>query len=441
MTGTNSDEAPPKRMRLGTRSCAECRRRKVRCNFPENSSTCENCALYSVVCQAQQRKPGETESREQDETHVLKKRLDEMETILRQMYGSMSNSALSPGRCRDSKLHWQRMTNQIVDPGGSQNSNSAPSTTTPSHSDVLEQFGHTPLVTSLKETLFLRNGSGSPDAGPRSSNHPLRLLIAGFPQKIPAKDVMVGILDATKSCWPIWPPCYHGSRKLQELDVPSVLEFISTALTSEDAAAAAKAILWLALSVFELPRTWTAQYPELSDPEAIIDIYMEQARRLLSIASERGDNIHGIEALCLEIKLNVDLGRPRKAWLGSRKALNKCLLLGFHRMNAREHKREQELWGILLHAEREASLIVGLPSSISNLNKPLLPDTESMVPLERLLYEMMVVSGSVVDRNQNQITENYARTIELDQDWEACKRLMPDDFWTLNRRQGCRLRN
>lgn len=33
-------------MRLGTKSCAECRMRKVRCNFPQNSHICEYCALH-----------------------------------------------------------------------------------------------------------------------------------------------------------------------------------------------------------------------------------------------------------------------------------------------------------------------------------------------------------------------------------------------------------
>jgi hypothetical protein len=44
-------------MRLGTKSCAECRRRKVRCVFPPNSSICHGCSLHQTPCRAQQPRP------------------------------------------------------------------------------------------------------------------------------------------------------------------------------------------------------------------------------------------------------------------------------------------------------------------------------------------------------------------------------------------------
>ncbi|KAH8127041.1 hypothetical protein ACSS6W_006204 [Trichoderma asperelloides] len=52
-----SDQRPARRMRLGTKSCAECRRRKVRCVFPQNSSICHGCSLHQTPCRAQQPRP------------------------------------------------------------------------------------------------------------------------------------------------------------------------------------------------------------------------------------------------------------------------------------------------------------------------------------------------------------------------------------------------
>ncbi|KAM0519607.1 hypothetical protein ACHAPE_003786 [Trichoderma viride] len=49
-----SDQRPGRRMRLGTKSCAECRRRKVRCVFPPNGSICHGCSLHQTPCRAQQ---------------------------------------------------------------------------------------------------------------------------------------------------------------------------------------------------------------------------------------------------------------------------------------------------------------------------------------------------------------------------------------------------
>ncbi|KAH6609823.1 n-terminal binuclear zn cluster-containing dna binding domain-containing [Trichoderma cornu-damae] len=52
-----SDQKPARRMRLGTKSCAECRRRKIRCVFPPNSSVCHGCSLHQTLCRAQQPRP------------------------------------------------------------------------------------------------------------------------------------------------------------------------------------------------------------------------------------------------------------------------------------------------------------------------------------------------------------------------------------------------
>lgn len=52
-------------MRLGTKSCAECRRRKVRCVFPQNSSVCHGCQLHQTPCRAQQPRPRDGDARSQ----------------------------------------------------------------------------------------------------------------------------------------------------------------------------------------------------------------------------------------------------------------------------------------------------------------------------------------------------------------------------------------
>ncbi|KAL7794407.1 hypothetical protein V8C37DRAFT_376546 [Trichoderma ceciliae] len=71
-----SDQRPARRMRLGTKSCAECRRRKVRCVFPPNSSVCHGCSLHQTPCRAQQprlkdgSRPGQAQVPGQLQAHV-----------------------------------------------------------------------------------------------------------------------------------------------------------------------------------------------------------------------------------------------------------------------------------------------------------------------------------------------------------------------------------
>jgi hypothetical protein len=46
---------PRRGMRKGTRSCYECRRRKVRCIFAKDCTSCESCAAKGRVCTEQKR--------------------------------------------------------------------------------------------------------------------------------------------------------------------------------------------------------------------------------------------------------------------------------------------------------------------------------------------------------------------------------------------------
>ncbi|CAM1506039.1 Fc.00g056800.m01.CDS01 [Cosmosporella sp. VM-42] len=303
---------------------------------------------------------------------------------------------------------------------------------TSSDSDALEHFSHTPLLALFNEALLLPQ-SDKVDKGHASvphvpNNHFANRLRNGFPSMIPPKDVINHILDATKSYWCIWPACFHGPQRLQEAGVQTAVDFVLTSLISGNPSLVAKALLWLALCIFELPRMSASQHPELSEPQTLIDAYMHQAGKFLSRATEHGDTIDGVEALTLVIKLNIDLGRPRKAWLSARQAVSASVLLGLHRASS-QNKRHEDLWRSVLHMEREISVVLGIPCSISNTNKSCLPTSERLLPHERLMHEMMVISGDVSLRDHSQLEANYAKTIELDQAWEGCKKLMPSEFW------------
>ncbi|KAG9601148.1 hypothetical protein KCU77_g7875, partial [Aureobasidium melanogenum] len=49
-----SEEPPAKRIRKGTKSCQECRHRKIRCIWPsDNAQVCQSCANRNRVCELQ----------------------------------------------------------------------------------------------------------------------------------------------------------------------------------------------------------------------------------------------------------------------------------------------------------------------------------------------------------------------------------------------------
>lgn len=424
-------------MRLGTRSCAECRRRKIRCVFPEEASTCEACNLHGVSCNPQQPRRNEERPPKSVGNDALKRRLDEMEAIVRRIYSAVDVNGNSPpltqahghpvalGQYSQHQDSSVSSTSYSTSPRSSSHALGASETS--DAQDTLGEFGNTPLFTLFKESLLLH---GKPATPPRPQHgHSTRHLFREIPSIIPPNHVLKQILETSRRCWGIWPPCFHGSERLQDMEVSDMHHFMLMAFNSDDTSVAAKALLWMALCIFELPLSWTRQRPELSKPDTMISALSHHARRLLATSMERGDTMDSIEALALEIKLSVDLGKPRRAWLGARQVVNAALLLGIPRMKSAESGREQDIWRTVLLWERETSLLMGLPSSISSSSKSLLPDPDGLLPLDRLMRDMAIVAGAVADRNQTDVENNYSKTIELDHEWERMKDVMPHDFW------------
>ncbi|KAL2349623.1 hypothetical protein BJ546DRAFT_867559 [Cryomyces antarcticus] len=75
-----SDGGTRKKMRKGTRSCFECRRRKTRCTFtPENPSVCAGCFARGSGCVDQERAEFDTQSLDQREN--LRERVAQLEAL------------------------------------------------------------------------------------------------------------------------------------------------------------------------------------------------------------------------------------------------------------------------------------------------------------------------------------------------------------------------
>lgn len=69
-------------MRKGTRSCYECRKRKVRCIFAKDASICERCVAGDKPCTEQRRELLQAAALETRES--LKDRVTRLEAIIRE---------------------------------------------------------------------------------------------------------------------------------------------------------------------------------------------------------------------------------------------------------------------------------------------------------------------------------------------------------------------
>ena len=100
-----ADAKSPKRMRLGTKSCVECRRRKVRCIIDRGSRECRACLLHDVPCRSQQ----SATHHEPDEP--LRDRVLELEKFVKRAYSDTSEIPLSSQpHSTETKCQFARLT-------------------------------------------------------------------------------------------------------------------------------------------------------------------------------------------------------------------------------------------------------------------------------------------------------------------------------------------
>ncbi|RGP60789.1 zn2-c6 fungal-type dna-binding domain protein [Fusarium sporotrichioides] len=435
-----SEGLHPKPMRLGTRSCAACRKRKVRCVFPAERPPCQQCILRRIPCTSQQPAASEIESLVGPSSLAderLNQRLADIERNVRDIWARLSPTDTSPslteilpgGLSTTSSMESHAGTD-MVSMAGVENATHATTPNDSSSTDKAFGFQDAPLLTLMKAasvTEALKFSSSEPTIGNKASgtvHSPEFLMLQG--------DDLLMVLAATEQYWPTWPPWQYGVLPpnlpaLQASGVKHAAQFLSRMARSSSPFIAAKVCLWLSLCIQQAPKTLQLSRCELSQ-EALLALYIQTANELLASGASMAETLDGIEARLIQQKIYLDMGRPRQAWLIVRRATDEALLLRLHQ--ATEEKaggREAAVWNQIWHLETTIALILGLPSSIP------IPDyndsgSSGYSPLRMLQYRMQSLAASIIARNQSQ-RPSYLVTMQISHKLDACRALMPDSWW------------
>ncbi|KAH7029898.1 uncharacterized protein B0I36DRAFT_412355, partial [Microdochium trichocladiopsis] len=178
-------------------------------------------------------------------------------------------------------------------------------------------------------------------------------------------------------------------------------------------------------------RNQTINDPALGAQVTTCVIHAPSRRSTLHFDWRSRESIDTAEALVLQSKLYINMGKPRKAWLCLRRAANTALLLGLHRADDRgRSQREESLWAQIWQDERFLSLSLGLPSAISNQHPSMSSSKCSFDEIHGpLRHRLCLLIGEIIERNQVS-TPDYSTTVKIDQELEQYKTLMLDDFWS-----------
>ncbi|PQE26929.1 hypothetical protein CJF31_00003651 [Rutstroemia sp. NJR-2017a BVV2] len=382
----------------------------------------------------------------------LQQRLDELESMIRRVFGAVSpnpksldvsqletqaanaiNRLQSVRTSRD-RGHEKSPNASTLAESMDSNSNRSAGTLSPDAETFEEdapllQFFKQAMIVQWDRPVLEREGA-VPTGNTRFIN-----CVAALKSLLPNHDDLTLILELTEQFWPIWsllPTKDQTSLIYQLRPVAVARKFVFELLEKSQPAVVAKGFLWLALCIQQLPRDFERQCPKLpASLKHLIASYLSGAEYLLTMDDELGGSIEGLEALGLVTKIYINMGKPRKAWVVARRGINQALLLGLHHIDDTTNQQKKRTWASFWQLDRHLSLVLGYPCAIAD-SHPSLSIEQTGGSTEALIaHKMSLIAGHIVERNQNHQKMDYFATLKIAQELEECRKVMPPQWWEI----------
>ncbi|KAL3471025.1 hypothetical protein BJX99DRAFT_263642 [Aspergillus californicus] len=428
---TNHAHSQRHRMRLGTHSCAECRRRKVRCIYAPHSNICRQCEAHCTPCHKQGARNVPASTDNGTAVEFLGERIQQLERVVGQMCMSQHIAADRSVSAGVQGFNPEQAL-QYLCPGYDK---SPGPRRTDKNDDSDEQASQLegPLLDLMQRALSIEHSvQPLPLSLPLSTPRGNRTIQALRALKLRGDDLRL-VLRMTEKYWALWPVLPPGFIQVlpppQRLDVDSAIDFINKSFESGISEVVAKGVLWLALCIQQLPSDFDPHHHDLPcSRAALLEAYLKGAEQLLEGPYNTQKDVTFLECLLLQAKIHINLGKPRKSWLTVRHAINTALLQGVQHTQGPASEKMELIWLELWSYDRQLSMFLGLPYSVPN-SHPTLSTT-----LDDKLFQYMrsigVISGLIGERNLNMTTTDSVSP-ELERELARMRDLIPAD-WTLS---------
>ncbi|KAL9091634.1 MAG: hypothetical protein Q9165_004710 [Trypethelium subeluteriae] len=413
-----ADKRPLKKMRKGTHSCFECRRRKIRCIFsPENSSVCSECFARGSKCLGQNEVDVEASSI--DNRKNLRERVAKLEALVEALSNDRTNAVHGNPQvavdAQEAASNGKTQTNPQLE---------VPPTSLPESSDaptigqnnvpllsIFDDEPHASVGSKYKTGEDILSTTNEAKQKKIKDSNTRRGLLANLPED--RTDLETSIAN-TEGWWRVTQRLFLGFCGFSMES--TMAEFADFALTSENPVILGSFLLCLATN---------GQKNE--------QMYINIVSSLIISDDDYAATIEGIECMSLIAKYYNDIGRPRRAWMTFRRAIMFSQLLGLHRSHSFSARKDTIFWH-LYEADRYLSLVLGLPHGLSDshceVNLDPNPGCEITVST-RFRRKAAVLAGKVVDRNQGVQNQSYSAALDLDQELDDLAARVNPKWWNL----------
>ncbi|KAJ5620665.1 hypothetical protein N7510_004649 [Penicillium lagena] len=408
-------EPPRKRMRKGTKSCTECRRRKIRCTSNSKvPGTCNECRLRGSTCIEQEQSPPTSVSSHQGEqTYSLRERVAHLENVVEGLVKRLDQNVPAP---KDLQTNLTPASVESDEPNLPNQMVNAP---------ILQLFD-TYLVNSQEDTSCDDRFTGVEDMSPKAQEVRSQL-IALFP---PREDIRK-IINASSKWWFVWQSNFPElCDRCRDSSTPSF---------NMAPADVAKALVCLSISVAQMAGFDFNSLKIPFNPKQFVDLCISEVDRLVIRDDDLAATLPGIECQMLLSKYYMNDGRLRKAWLGNRQPIEFAQIAGMHvstrtpRPSDALYERRLKLWCSLVTSDRSLSLILGMPYVVTDAF--ILPQVEQRLAMkdvpapEQYVLRAGIITGHMIDRSHDPAKASLSTTLKLDQDLLDAVALLPNSCY------------
>lgn len=431
--GLAEPEAKRRKVRKGTRSCWECKRRKVRCNFvSDQDSVCSGCRHRGTKCQSQEYP--EEPSAPADRSRQMGDRIVRVEALVEQLVKTVStNKQAAPP----------------LEAG----------IPTPSSSS-----SELPQTSSLHDSSPGKTPCNDEGEAWRTINplETFRILVDGSSSRYEA------ISEALFAAF----PSPGDLRILRENEAGGVVCFnqmVTTPLSVLETAGLKTSDAWcrmpdrnlhpvlIAKHMMMLATTMQSIYPfnhstvdGLSEPPLVIARRMADAARTLVTNNDQFiGTVESLQCMLFEGMYQSNWGNLRRAWLAFRRAMVVAQLMGIHKPHTHQTLKvidsetkiyPQYLWYRVVFADRFLSLMLGLSQGTRDNSFASAAQLAGDSPSGRLERIHCALASRILERNEADPSEdNFAEARAIDAELQKAANLIPGKWWltpNLNKSTG-----
>ncbi|KAI1747967.1 hypothetical protein F4782DRAFT_519122 [Xylaria castorea] len=411
--------APGRRkIRKGTTSCWECKRRKQRCHFAiDQSRVCVSCRRRGKTCVMQQfddpNYDPENHERIAANIDVDPKSPGDLLEILREDAALDSVHSDIPSRA----------------PAGSSSRSPDPSM----------QFFDSALVDSSEHPTGV-DLSVLPSPRARGDDNLSRMLHASLPSQRDA-NLIIGA-SYTPSFLQFFTLPY---QRLFSGDMQPASELARLPTPTDHPVLLARALLYLAHGIQNLhPSTFDASSLNLGySPTTAMTRYIKIASRLVTSNEALIESLEGLECLILEAVFYINAGNLRQAWLIFRRAISLAQLMGIHVgrtsgftvLDPKSQSLPAMMWYRIVGQDRYLSLVLGLPpGTAENLcfaSQDKMPYDCATGQLERQQYDIMGTMAARSAQSGELPDDEFIQNIDLA--LQKAVQSIPPEWWLIPR--------